>query len=388
MNPVDISIIILTCHRKERCHDSLLKNQAALSRYSTEWWMINNGSKDFTLPDNLLAPTHLLHMDTNLGTAARNHAKPNGRYVLMLDDDAYIQTATIEAAIEDLDRHPATSGVILPVAGEGCLLQTVFHGCAVLFTAPALNVIGGYPNHYLYYGEEYDVAFRLAAVNFFMRPTLQNVPPVEHVRDGNGRDMDHIMYRLVRNNAFCWMRCLPLREVLPALLDTLQRYDHVSRKENARAGFWRGVRAVPFALWRGWRNRSPMNREQFEKMAMLNELKQIHPSGENNRLILCGIGKFMRTTIRILRKNGWQIEAIAEQNPAFPGNRICGVRITTREQALALKNCSFLTGVIAVPANQQWVERLQPRVKDSTLSISLIQLLGTELLSDTNERMR
>ena len=361
MEPIDISIIILTCHRKERCHDSLLKNQAALSRYTTEWWIINNGSKDFTLPEVLGAPTHLLHMDKNLGTAARNHAKPNGRYVLMLDDDAYIQTATIEAAIEDLDRHPATSGVILPVAGEGCLLQTVFHGCAVLFTAPALNVIGGYPNHYLYYGEEYDVAFRLAAVNFFMRPTLQNVPPVEHVRDGNGRDVDHIMYRLVRNNAFCWIRCLPLREVLPALLDTLQRYYHVSRKENARKGFWRGVHAVPFALWRGLRQRRPMNREQFEKMAMLDELKQLHPSGENNRLILCGIGKFMRTTLRTLRKNGWNIIAIAETNPAFQHQKICGIKIINEEQALTQTDTCFLTGLIAAPGNLQWSRKLSDR---------------------------
>lgn len=365
MEEIEISVIILTCHREERCHDSLRKNQAALSRFVTEWWIINNGSKDFTLPDDLQALTHLLHMDKNIGTAARNHAKPKGRYVLMLDDDAYIEAATIEAAIQDLAHHPASSGTILPVAGEGCLLQTVFHGCAVLFAAPALNVIGGYPDHYLYYGEEYDVAFRLAAVNFFMRPILQGVPPVRHVRDSKGRNMNHIMYRLVRNNAFCWMRCLPQGEAFPALLDTLFRYYHVSRKENARAGFWRGVRAVPFALWRGWRNRRPMNREQFEKMAMLDELRKIRPQNGQNKLIVCGIGKFMRATLRILRQNGWDIDAIAEQNPAFPGLRTCGTRIITPEQALSKKSSSFLTGLIAAPGNRQWKEALHTEGHDA-----------------------
>lgn len=375
MNQIDISVIILTCNRIQRCHDSLKKNQAALAHLNTEWWIINNGPSDFALPENLSAPTQLLQMPENMGTVARNQAEPNGRFVLMLDDDAYIEPETVDAALKEMEEHPTAGGVILPVKGEGCLLQTIFHGCAVLFATPALNIINGYPDHYLYYGEEYDVAFRMAAVNFYMRPTLQGVPPVLHVRDSGGRNLDHIMYRLVRNNTFCWMRCLPAREILPALIDTLYRYYHVSRKENARAGFWRGVRAVPGALWRGWRLRAPMNQEQFEKMAMLDELKEIKPTDGNNRLILCGIGKFMRTTIRTLKKNGWNIVAIAEGNPAFHGRSACGIKIVSKDEALAQQDCAFLTGLIAAPGNQDWTEQLEKQ--GSSIQVGkLIKLLS------------
>lgn len=361
MDSIELSIIILTCHRIDRCHDSLLHNQAALAHRACEWWIINNGGTDFSLPDGLTQPTHLLQMPTNLGTAARNKAQPNGRYVLMLDDDAYIEQETIDSAIREMEQNPGAGGVILPVEGEGCLLQTVFHGCAVLFSTPVLNIINGYPDHYLYYGEEYDVAFRMTAANFHMRPTLQDVPSVRHVRDSGGRNIDHIMYRLIRNNAYCWIRCLPWREILPALLDTLHRYNHVSRKEKARAGFWRGVRAVPYALWRGLRNRSPMTQQQFEHIAMFNQLKELRPINGSSELILCGIGKFMRSTIQRLQQQGWNIIAIAETNPSFLETKLRKIPVITKEEALTKTNTWILTGLLAAPANRRWINEFKKK---------------------------
>jgi GT2 family glycosyltransferase len=361
MGSIELSVIILTCNRIKRCHDSLANNQAALAHRSCEWWIVNNGTPDFELPLGLTAPTHLLHMPKNLGTSARNKAlsQPQGHYVLMLDDDAYIAASTVDRAIEDLEQHPDAGGVILPVEGEGCLLPTVFHGCAVLFSLQALTAIGGYPDHYLYYGEEYDVAFRLAAAGFFMRPAPDGVSPARHVRDSGGRSMDHILYRLVRNNAFCWARCLPLREIFPALKDTLHRYFHVSRKENARAGFWRGIRAVPFALWRGFATRSALTRAQFNRIALLHELENIHPD-TRRKLVLCGLGKFARRTLDCLRRNGWQLEAILEHNPAFQGRRFCGVPVISPDELAVFieEKACILTGTASVPVNRTWEEAL------------------------------
>ena len=380
MSQIELSVIILTCHRIARCHDSLAKNQAALSHRSCEWWIVNNGGPDFELPLGLIAPTHLLHMNENLGTAARNRAlaQPQGRYVMMLDDDAYIDAAMVDRAIEEMEKHPGAGGVILPVEGEGCLLPTIFHGCAVLFSLDALRAIEGYPDHYLYYGEEYDVAFRMAAAGYFMLPAPDGSPAALHVRDSGGRSMGHIFYRLVRNNAFCWARCLPFREVGPALADTLHRYYYVSRKEDARAGFWRGVRAVPWALVRGLRCRSALTDEPFRRIAMLNDLEAIRPA-ESPRLVVCGLGKFARRTLDCLRQSGWTIEAVLERNPAFHGCRFCGVPILPAQELKRFveQDVCVLTGVVSAPVNVQWEAEMAELGRVPQESGPYIKLFGS-----------
>lgn len=365
MQAVELSVIVLTCNRPERCRDSLRKNQAALSAWRCEWLIVNNGAADFTLPPDLPAPSRLLQMPRNLGTEARNTAlnEARGTYILVLDDDAYIPAGTLAPALRALHTTAAAGGIILPVENEGCLLPTIFHGCAALFRRTALQSIGGYPPNYGYYGEEYDITFRLIAAGHRLLPVPPDTPPVHHARDPAGRNPGNILYRLIRNNTFCWARYLPLKALPHALYDTLYRYRHVARRENARRGFARGLLALPAALLRGLRQRTPLHPAEFESLSLNAAVRQAARTLRKRglrRVVLCGLGKLPSGWFDILQRQGIEIRAVTEQNPAFHGRHFRRVAIRPPQELDALidPSTAFLCGTVAAPANRFWTERL------------------------------
>lgn len=385
MEEIDISVIVLTCNRSERCRDSLKKNQAELASFRTEWWLINNGTETVELPPAPPAPTRLIQMPRNGGTAARNAVlgKASGSCLLMIDDDAYINRASIQSAFNQLQEHPEAGGVILSVQNEGCLLSTIFHGCAVLFSTAALEAAGGYPTDYLYYGEEYEVSFRLASAGYLMLQAEPDLPEAVHVRDSQGRDTNHILYRLVRNNTCCWARSLPFRHLGGALYDTLYRYHHVATKEQARAGFRRGVRSLPRALLRGLFSRHALNEENYGEISLNTALEQVArqiKKEDHPRIVLCGFGKFPSGWIRILKIHGLEIIGILEQNSAFHGRHFRGIPIHSPEALNKLTDPQnyFITGISSRPANTDWENRLTKHGQTSPLEMGSLKVWRRE----------
>jgi len=366
MNHTDISVIILTCNRIERCRDSLQKNQAELAEFSTEWWIVNNGQEPVELPPDAPAPTRLIQMPHNGGTAARNAAlgKAAGSCILMIDDDAYIQKETIASAFKQLKQNPQAGGIILPVKNESCLLPTIFHGCAVLFSTAAIEAAGGYPTDYLYYGEEYEVSFRLASAGYLMLQAEPGLPEAIHVRDPIGRNTGHILYRLVRNNTCCWARSLPFRHMPGAIYDTVHRYHYVSIKEKSRKGYLRGLAAMPTALIRGLFSRHALDKKNYGEISLntaVTEAAQTIKVQGINKVVLCGLGKFPSGWLKILKKQGLEIIAILEQNPAFHGHRLRGVRILPPKALSEIidSDTALISGISSAPANTFWEKTLE-----------------------------
>ena len=164
----DLTVIVLTNNRTERCVDSVKHNACAFGSVKTEILIINNGREVPNLPANVHGvPCKIIQMPHNTGAVARNVGlrESCGEFILVLDDDSYIDPGLVEAMIKAFHSDPEIGAVAFKIQNgdneEACLLPTVFHGCACGFRRSAIERVGAYPEGYLYYGEEYDLAFRL-----------------------------------------------------------------------------------------------------------------------------------------------------------------------------------------------------------------------------------
>ena len=333
--------------------------------------VINNGTEPVQLPATIAdVPCRVIQMPRNLGALARNKGLrlAGGGAVLALDDDSYIDSGLIEAMLNSLNRDSRIGAVAFRVQNgdreESCLLPTVFHGCACGFRRSALMEVGGYPSGYLYYGEEYDLAFRLYQAGY--RITICNASRrVRHVRDDAGRSNDRILRLLVRNNAYLWFAFLPLRQFLPALRDTLQRYALVAVKEGATRGFRAGCAQIPASIVRGLLNRRPLSPDVFRKIFLVDRIESLcrHPIvRKRRRIVLCGVGKFPSLWTRLLRRQGVEPVAFWDHNPCWRGQSVDGVPVHVAgsdELPVAPPDSLWLVGATSLAENARWRDRLE-----------------------------
>jgi len=366
---VDVSVIVLTHNRPARCEDSVTQNAKAMQGLRAEVLVINNGQQAVPLPPQIGdIACRILQMPYNMGAEARNIGlrEARGEFILALDDDSYIDPGLVEAMLAAFRPDPAIGAVACRIQNgateEACLLPTVFHGCAAGFRKRAMERVGGYPEGYLYYGEEYDLAFRLYQAGY--RIALCNhARKVRHVRDGGGRDKNNIIKLLIRNNTHLWFRFLPWNAILPAVYDTVQRYYNVARKERALRGFWRGMAETPAAAFRGLRRRRPMDRATYEKVALVAQLRGVGAKLRRlgaGRLVICGVGKLPSLWLRTLRDAGCEVAAFWDFNDCWTGRRIRGVpvRVVGARLPPAPANCQFLVGTTSLAENTRWQNQL------------------------------
>lgn len=208
-------MIVLTCGRPARCADSIRHNAQTLAGIPAEIMVVNNGGGSLDLPARVGdVPCRVLEMPRNLGAEARNAAlaAARGEYVLVLDDDAYFNPELAAAMVQVFTADAAVGAVACRIQNgtgeEASLLPSVFHGCACGFRREALHQVGGYPRGYLYYGEEYELAFRLYQAGYRLA-LCPGSARVLHVRDAGGRDVNRIIRLLLRNNTYLWAKYLP-----------------------------------------------------------------------------------------------------------------------------------------------------------------------------------
>ena len=367
---LDVSAVVLTCNRANRCVDSVWHNALSMQRLRAEIIVINNGTEPVQLPATIAnVPCRVIQMPRNLGALARNEGVrlARGNAVLALDDDSYMDPGLAEAMLNSLESDSQIGAVAFRIQNgdkeESCLLPTVFHGCACGFRRSALKKVGGYPPGYLYYGEEYDLAFRLYQAGY--RITLCNSSRrVRHVRDGNGRSHDRILRLLVRNNAYLWFAFLPLRHILPALRDTLQRYALVAVKEGATKGFQAGCTQIPVSMIRGLLNRKPLSHDVFRKIFLVNRIQSLgsHPIfRKRKQVILCGVGKCPSLWTRLLRQQGIEPVAFWDHNPCWQGQSVDRIPVHVAGSKLpsASLGSLWLVGTTSQAENARWQDRLE-----------------------------
>lgn len=371
MDPVDISIVILTMDRPARCLTTARLAGMAARDLKAEILVVNNGREPFSLPQNLEnAACRVLNMPKNLGAAARNEGwrEARGRAVLMLDDDAAISPGLPEALLQKLDAANETGAVFFRVHDgkkeEGCLLPTVFHGCACGFRRETLELTGGYPKSFVYYGEEYDLTFRLYRAG--LPPKIcEDAPAVHHARDPGGRNKTRIIHFLLRNNAETWFAHFPLHQAFKALSDTIRWYRLVGIKERATAGFKTGCAAMPAAILRGLARRRPLTPNAFGAATLAapvaiaaQEIRARHFS----RVAICGVGKLPSLWLEILRKAGLTPVAFLDHNPAWSAQAIQRTPVLVKVNAswpMPDRTCALLLGTSSRPENIQWEKEAQ-----------------------------
>ncbi len=371
MNPeIECSVIVLTHNRPERCADSIRHNAAALAGLPAEILVVNNGQALPDLPSSPSGiPCRLIQMDRNRGAAARNEGirQARGRFVLILDDDSYIDAGLADNMMRAFHADPSLGSVAFRIENNGkeeaCLLPTVFHGCACGFRMDALRAAGGYPEGFLYYGEEYDLAFRLYQAGY--RSCLCNHDRmVRHVRDAEGRDLNRIVKLLIRNNFQLWIKFLPWRAIPDAVADTLMRYALVARKENAWRGFVQGLATLPGTILSSLPRRRPLSKSLYGEVALTAQVaslcRRMRESGARD-LIVCGVGKFPSAWIRTIRRHGIRLRELWDYNTCWTGRSIRGihVRVVDRDIPPIPPGCRLLIGTASVADNARWQRQLQ-----------------------------
>lgn len=377
MNPIKqhataplVSAIITTFNRPERCAETVANVAQSFAELASEIVVVNNGKTHVNIPPLPSgAGCRQLLMPRNIGAAARNigMAEARGRYLLMLDDDVFIGKELVEAMLRKFQNHPRAGAVffrVLDAAGreEACLLPTVFHGCACAFRAESLNRAGGYPRDFMYYGEEYDVSFKLYRAG--APPVLcEEAPAARHIRDKAGRDINRIVRLLVRNNLYLWTRYFPAKAIPGAIRDTLHWYRLVAHKENATPGFVKGLAAAPLALMKGLKNREPLPAEVFEIVTLSG---RVRAACENlasegcGEAIVCGVGKFPGLWTRIMRRNNIMPIAFWENNTAWRNKNASGTPVLVSEPYRAPGGkCAWLAGTSSLAENSVWMQRLK-----------------------------
>jgi hypothetical protein len=110
----DVSIVIVSLNTRDilrRCLKELAEEIANTPQYSTEIFVVDNNSRDGSadMVRNEFAEIKLIETGTNLGFAGANNVAmrvASGRYILLLNSDAFLQPCSLRLAVEHMDATP------------------------------------------------------------------------------------------------------------------------------------------------------------------------------------------------------------------------------------------------------------------------------------------
>lgn len=310
----------------------------------------------------------MVRMERNIAAAARNAAvqasDSTSEWVIMLDDDSYPMDLGLSCALRDAapDVQAIGAEILLPSAQgspprhESGGLPEVFIGCGVAIRRRAFLEAGGYDPTFDYYAEEYDLAARLmlrgGRIGFDRRFRIM------HHKTASGRDMNRILRRLVRNNAWVMRRYAPLGESRRVLRETITRYAGIARKEKALAGYLQGLGETAWSLLR--QRRSPMPSVLWDRFTGLaaarDALRSAHDAAPLGRVAIVHEGKNAWAVDRALTElhceraaspaaadtliigtmsPGPMLDALHAASTEFPGRRIVPPFVGCRSESLA-----------------------------------------------------
>lgn len=229
-----ISVVIVSYNTRDmtlKCLDALYTNLAAIP---AEVWLVDNASTDGTVADvqRDFPKVQVIANNRNVGFGTANNQamrQASGKYILLLNTDAFVKPYTLATLIQYLDAHPETAAIgprILNADGslqhschrfpsplrtmcENLLLSAAFPnnsmvgdlrnwphdsecdvdfviGACVLFRRSVLETIGLFDEEFFMYAEETDLFYRLkqAGHRTVFVPTAQCI----HLGGGSGKE--------------------------------------------------------------------------------------------------------------------------------------------------------------------------------------------------------
>jgi hypothetical protein len=269
--------------------------------------IVDNASKFPPTPPAELANglrVRTIYRTQNEGAASRNiavqQADPASEWVVMLDDDSHpVDTGFIRRLMKAPAEVAAVSAdIYLPglARRESGGLPEVFIGCGVALRRQVFLDLGGYDANFNYYAEEYDLAARmiLAGYRIAFDPWFR----VEHHKVSDGRDMNTILARLVRNNGWVMQRYAPDELRRQQIREQRQRYRRIATKEDAVAGFGAGLSELRRTIQS--QRRTPMPRHLFERFTGVSHARDALAVAYRNRPFSC-------VALVDEGKNGWVV---------------------------------------------------------------------------------
>ncbi|MFM9995479.1 MAG: glycosyltransferase family 2 protein [Phycisphaerales bacterium] len=275
--------------------------------------IVDNASRPPPEPPARLAngmAVRVISLSTNGGAASRNvgvgESAPRAEWVVMLDDDSYPADTGFLRRLGRM--HPDVAAVSADIYLPGLArresggLPEVFVGCGVAIRRKVFLDLGGYDAAFGYYAEEYDLAARMIAAG--LRIVFDPWFRVEHHKVAQGRDMNIILARLIRNNGWVMERYAPESLRRAMLRDLRRRYRAIARKESALPGYAQGLTELRRTIRA--QARAPMPRELFERFMGLSQAREaLHREMTAER--------FATAQVVDEGKNGWVVRrALAE----------------------------------------------------------------------------
>lgn len=319
-----ITLVIPNFNRVSELQQTL-ERITELNELDKQILVIDNASTDGApeMVERRFPQVELVRLDQNLGTAARNVGLERARasITLMLDNDSYPEPGilkNIHQAFEQ-ERHLGILAcrVKLPSGRhESGGLPGVFVGCGAAMRTDLIRQLGGYPEDYGYYVEEYDLSCRVWQSGYRVRWSEQAL--VHHAKSPSQRNMDRILYFLTRNNLQLWHRFSPPARRAAMLRQTAARYAAIARIERAVGGFLRGLTGGWYRIARQYRRRTELTPEQFDALfggrAIRAHVEAMQRDGLRTAAIF-GWGKGLEQIIEYLREGGIAVTRIIGDRP-------------------------------------------------------------------------
>jgi len=307
-----LSIIIPTRNRLRELDATLHMLSQLSSLAHSEVVVVDNGSSDPMRQNARLAcgaSVRTIRSERNLGAAGRNLGVESGanEWVLMLDDDSALVGECWQEVVQNARADVAAIGLDIRLPGgrhEAGGLPEVFVGCGVLIRRGAFLESGGYDEAFGYYAEEYDLCAKFLLNGW--RIAHDGRAQVLHRKVSSGRDMNEILRRLVRNNVWVRQRYAPREIREREITAELDRYHEIAVREDALAGFERGVHELKASLADRPGREMPMElyRRFTGEFAAHEYLERaMHEHGVKN-VKLIGSGRGKREICAVLRRLG------------------------------------------------------------------------------------
>ena len=338
-----VSIVIPNLNRKNQLRQTLSRI-TALNEAATQIIVIDNGSSDGAdrMVERTFPNVELIRLGENRGAAGRNLGirQAKAPITFMLDNDSCPAPGTLERIHEAFAADPRL-GVLacrvrLEAGGhEPGGLPGVFIGCGAAMRTDLVKKLGGYPEDFGYYVEEYDLACRVWQSGFSVRWDRHAL--VHHAKSSDQRDMNRIVYYLVRNNVWLWNRYCPAELRDTVIQRTLRRYKLIAKREHAMQGYYRGLIHAKLSTRRRTGNTQPLSVDQFNALygaqTAIKMLKQLKINGVE-RVAIFGWGKGIETIIDLCRRIDLDVPVIIPDRP-LPMKRFEAIAVDRKYDPVA-----------------------------------------------------
>lgn len=267
-----VSVVILAYNRQEKVCVTLKKTLTSLDypAHLLEVILVDNASSDDTIqvvrrdfPD-----VHIVASDKNIGAAGWNlgFEQAQGEYILILDDDCYLEGASLKHAVAAALKHGAAlvSFTIRSTQEEATFNQRFrtgvlsFWGCAALVRRDAVEALNGYDSYIFLWGNELEFTMRLLDAG--MRHLF--LPEVEayHMKAVSPPGAYPYASRRLntRHHAYIAAKLLRPQHAVRVLLRLLRRLLLASAKRVTVMGI---LPDLILGAWQGLQNRTPVRPE-------------------------------------------------------------------------------------------------------------------------------